>query len=48
MIDNFGRSQQVTKTAVVSPHGMVSAQHRVAAEIGAALSSPADAQEAVA
>ena len=37
MIDNFGRSQQVTKTAVVSPHGVVSAQHRVAAEIGAAV-----------
>jgi gamma-glutamyltranspeptidase/glutathione hydrolase len=37
MTDNFGRSQHLTKTAVVGPHGIVSAQHRVAAEIGAAV-----------
>ena len=37
MPDNFSRSQQFSKTAVAGGHGVVSAQHRTAAEIGAAV-----------
>lgn len=35
MSGTFARSQHVTKTAVVTAHGVVSAQHRIAAELGA-------------
>ena len=37
MIDNFSRSQVFRKTAVISKNGIVSAQHRRAAEAGAAV-----------
>ncbi len=37
MTGNFSLGQHVGKTAVSSPHGVVSAQHRVAAEVGAAV-----------
>jgi gamma-glutamyltranspeptidase/glutathione hydrolase len=37
MTGNFSLSQHVGKVAVSSPHGVVSAQHRVAAEVGAAV-----------
>jgi len=37
MTHNFSRSQHLSKTAVASEHGVVSAQHRVAAEVGAAV-----------
>ena len=35
MTDNFSLSQSVRKPAIVSERGIVSAQHRVAAEVGA-------------
>lgn len=37
MPDNFSRSQRITKVAVRSTGGVVSAQHRRAAEVGAAV-----------
>jgi len=37
MSGNFSLSQNVSKIAVSSAHGIVSAQHRVAAEVGAAV-----------
>ena len=36
-MDNFSHSQSFRKPAVVSKHGIVAAQHRVAAEAGAAI-----------
>jgi gamma-glutamyltranspeptidase/glutathione hydrolase len=36
-MDNFSASQLVTKPAVQSRHGIVAAQHRRAAEVGAAI-----------
>ena len=37
MQDNFSQSQTVRKPAVVSERGVVAAQHRCAAEVGAAV-----------
>ena len=37
MTNNFSHSQTFRKPAVVSPRGIVSAQHRGAAEVGAAV-----------
>ena len=37
MNHNFSFSQTLRKPAVVSSHGIVSAQHRIAAEAGAAV-----------